>query len=72
MAVTRPQTQPGVTEQFAADLADAVAVAKQRKDETPFSAAIYGGVAGGLTDEADDLIRSVMTDLLDRQTALPS
>jgi sphinganine-1-phosphate aldolase len=72
MAVTRPQTQPGVAEQFAADLADAVEIAVERKDETPFSAAIYGGVAGGLTDEADDLIRSVMADLLDRQTALPS
>ena len=27
MAVTRPQTQPGVVEQFAADLAEAVAYA---------------------------------------------
>jgi sphinganine-1-phosphate aldolase len=72
MAVTRPQTQPGVTDQFAADLADAVAIAKERKDEAPFSAAIYGGVAGGLTDEADELIRSVMADLLDRQSTIPS
>jgi hypothetical protein len=60
-----------VAERFAADLADAVATAKERKDETPFSAGIYGGVAGGLTDEADELIRSVMTDLLDRQSAIP-
>ena len=72
MAVTRPQTQPGVAAQFAADLADAVAIAKERKDETPFSAAIYGGVAGGLTDEADEFIRGAMSDLLDKQARIPS
>jgi sphinganine-1-phosphate aldolase len=72
MAVTRPQTQPGVADAFAADLADAVAYAVERKAEAPFSAAIYGGVAGGLTDEADDLIRSVMADMLDKQARIPS
>ena len=72
MAVTRPQTQPGVVEAFAADLAEAVAHARERKDEAPFSAAIYGGVDGGLTDEADEMIRSVMADLLDRQSQVPS
>ena len=72
MAVTRPQTQPGVAEQFAADLAEAVAIAKERKDEALFSAAIYGGVAGGLTDEADEFIRGVMGDMLDKQARIPS
>ncbi|HEX6422342.1 MAG TPA: aspartate aminotransferase family protein [Acidimicrobiales bacterium] len=72
MAVTRPQTQPGVVAAFATDLAEAVAYARERKDEAPFSAAIYGGVEGGLTDEADDMIRSVMADLLDRQSQVPS
>ncbi|HEX6418534.1 MAG TPA: aspartate aminotransferase family protein, partial [Acidimicrobiales bacterium] len=72
MAVTRPQTQPGVVDAFRSDLAEAVAYARERKDETPFSAAIYGGVAGGLTDEADEMIRSVMADLLDRQMRVPS
>ena len=72
MAVTRPQTQPGVAEQFAADLDEAVAVAKERKDEAPFTAAIYGGVAGGLTDEADEFIRGVMGDMLDKQARIPS
>ena len=72
MAVTRPQTQPGVVEQFAADLREAVAIAKERKDEAPFSAAIYGGVAGGLTDEADEFIRGVMGDMLDKQARIPS
>jgi sphinganine-1-phosphate aldolase len=72
MAVTRPQTQPGVADAFAADLADAVAFAREHRDEAPFSAAIYGGVAGGLTDEADELIRGAMADLLDRQSSIPS
>jgi sphinganine-1-phosphate aldolase len=72
MAVTRPQTQPGVAEAFAADLAGAVAYANERKDEAPFSAAIYGGVAGGLTDEADEFIRGVMAGMLDKQASIPS
>src|SRR5690606_34395147 len=41
MAVTRPQTRPGVTEAFATDLADAVRYALEHKDETPFTGAIY-------------------------------
>jgi glutamate/tyrosine decarboxylase-like PLP-dependent enzyme len=70
MAVTRPQTQPGVAGAFAADLAEAVVHATERKDEAPFSAAIYGGVAGGLTDEADEFIRGVMGGLLDKQSSI--
>jgi glutamate/tyrosine decarboxylase-like PLP-dependent enzyme len=72
MAVTRPQTQPGVAEAFAADLADAVAYAVEHKDETPSSAAIYGGVAGGLNDEADEFIRMVMSDMMDRHQSVPA
>jgi hypothetical protein len=73
MATTRPQTQPGVVEAFAADLAEAVAIAKEKHaaGEAAFSSAIYGGVAGGLTDEADELIRSIMTNMLDTQQSLP-
>jgi glutamate/tyrosine decarboxylase-like PLP-dependent enzyme len=71
MAVTRPQTQPGVTEAFATDLADAVQYAHEHKDEKPMSAAIYGGVEGGMTDEADEFIRSVMEDMLDKHQGLP-
>jgi glutamate/tyrosine decarboxylase-like PLP-dependent enzyme len=67
MAVTRPQTQPGVAEAFATDLADAVAYATEHASEAPKSGAIYGGVAGGLTDEADEFIRSVMADMMDSQ-----
>ena len=71
MAVTRPQTQEGVSEAFAADLAEAIPYAVEHKDEKPMSAAIYGGIEGGMTDEADDFIRSVMTDMLDKHQGLP-
>jgi glutamate/tyrosine decarboxylase-like PLP-dependent enzyme len=71
MAVTRPQTQAGVVDAFAFDLSDAVAYALQHASEAPASGAIYGGVSGGFTDEADEFIRLVMTDMLDRQQAVP-
>ena len=57
---------------FAAARAEAVAYARERKEGTPYTAAIYGGVAGGLTDEADEFIRGVMADMLDRQARIPS
>ncbi|HEV8064405.1 MAG TPA: aspartate aminotransferase family protein, partial [Acidimicrobiales bacterium] len=74
MAVTRPQTQAGVAEAFAADLADAVGYAKEQHaaGATPSSSAIYGGVAGGMTDEADEFIKMVMADMMDRQQAVPA
>ncbi len=71
MAVTRPQTQPAVVEAFAADLAGAVTYAREHAAEQPATGAIYGGVAGGMTEEADAFIRAVMTDMLDQQTSLP-
>jgi len=72
MAVTRPQTKPGVAEDFAADLVEAVAHATGHADEAPHSGAVYGGVAGGLTDEAGDFIRMVMADMMDAQQAIPA
>jgi sphinganine-1-phosphate aldolase len=73
MAVTRPQTQPGVVEAWTTDLAAAVAYAraKEAAGERPFTGAIYGGVAGGMTAQADAAIRLVMTDLFDGQLSLP-
>jgi sphinganine-1-phosphate aldolase len=71
MAVTRPQTRPGVAEAFAADLAEAVAYARERADEPAASGAIYGGVAGGMTAEADEFIRAVMADMMDKHQATP-
>ncbi len=73
MAVTRPQTQPGVAEAFAADLAEAVkyAAAESAAGRSAESGAIYGGVAGGLTTEAEDFIVMFMDAMLDAQQALP-
>ena len=73
MAVTGPQTQPGVAEQLEADLAEAVpyAVARQAAGEVAVSGALYGGVAGGLTDDVEDFIATIMTDMLDTQQSLP-
>jgi glutamate/tyrosine decarboxylase-like PLP-dependent enzyme len=71
MAVTRPQTQPGVAEQFAVDLNEAVAWAREHADEQAASSAVYGGVAGGMNDEADEFIRMVMADMMDHQLGVP-
>jgi sphinganine-1-phosphate aldolase len=71
MAVTRPQTQPGVVERWTGDLADAVAYAEAHRDEPAKSGAIYGGVAGGMNAEADEFIRAVMADMMDQQAAIP-
>ena len=71
MAVTRPQTQPGVAEQFAVDLNEAVSWAREHADEPAASSAVYGGVAGGMNDEADDFIKMVMADMMDHQLGVP-
>jgi sphinganine-1-phosphate aldolase len=71
MAVTRPQTQPGVVEAFTADLDEAVQYAREHKDEQPKSGSIYGGIPGGMTSEADEFIRAVMADMMDGQQTLP-
>jgi glutamate/tyrosine decarboxylase-like PLP-dependent enzyme len=72
MAVTRPQTQPGVTERFAADLVEAVRYAQEHKDQPAESAAVYGGVPGGLNVQAEEFIRAVMAQLLDAQQGVPA
>ncbi len=72
MAVTRPQTRAGVVEAFRSDLADAVAYAQEHRDEAPHSAAVYGGVAGGMNAEADGFIKMVMADMLDDQQRIPA
>ncbi len=72
MAVTRPQIQPGVVEDFASDLADAVAYAREHADEQAESSAVYGGVPGGLNTDAEQMIRSVMAQLMDAQQNIPA
>jgi glutamate/tyrosine decarboxylase-like PLP-dependent enzyme len=71
MAVTGPQTQPGIVEQFGRDLEEAVAYASEHRDDPAKSAAIYGGVPGGATPEVDELVRDVMAGLLDAQQSVP-
>ncbi len=71
MAVTRPQTKPGVADAWAVDLSDAVQYARDHAAESAKSGAIYGGVTGGMTDQADAAIRSVLTKVMDRQLAIP-
>lgn len=71
MAVTRPQVQPGVVERFAVDLAEAVDYATAAPPGSPKSGAIYGGVAGGFTAEADDFIRAVMAGMMDEHQSVP-
>ncbi len=70
MAVTRPQTQPGVVERWARDLADAVAYAKEKGFEPAQSGSIYGGVAGGSTSEVDEIVKFFMADMMDKQMGL--
>jgi glutamate/tyrosine decarboxylase-like PLP-dependent enzyme len=70
MAVTRPQTRPGVAEAWEVDLAAAVDGARGRTD-APRSGAVYGGVAGGLTTEADEFIRMMMGEMMDAQQSIP-
>ncbi len=67
-----PPDRAGVVEAFATDLADGVAYALEHKDEAPRSGAVYGGVAGGLTDEADEFIKGFMSSMLDTQQSVPS
>lgn len=73
MAVTRPQTQDGVADQFAGDLAMAVDYAKtqQAAGITAEMSAIYGGVAGGLTQDVEEFIIAIMDDMMDKQQSLP-
>ena len=72
MAVTRPQTQPGVTERWRSDLAEAVAYAQEHRGEPAKSGAIYGGVEGGPSEESDAIIKFFMADMMDKQSSVPS
>jgi glutamate/tyrosine decarboxylase-like PLP-dependent enzyme len=72
LAVTRPQTRDGVVDRFAADLAEAVAYARSHVGQPAVSAALYGGVPGGMTADAEMFIASVMSGLMDAQQSVPS
>jgi glutamate/tyrosine decarboxylase-like PLP-dependent enzyme len=66
--VTRPNTQPGVVERFAADLADAVVIARERRGSPPRSGALYGG---GPADLPRDQVAAGMAGWLDATQSLP-
>jgi sphinganine-1-phosphate aldolase len=70
MCVTRPQTQPGVVDLFAKDLADSIPYALDPPNEKPISAAIYGGVP----DEpgADEMVMGILFRYLDQCQDLPN
>jgi glutamate/tyrosine decarboxylase-like PLP-dependent enzyme len=59
--VTRPNTQPGVTEAFATDLAAAVAYARNPPSPVPKSGALYG--AGGQRPDPDEIVEAVFRRL---------
>ena len=71
MCVTRPQTQPGVADAFAADLAEAVDYANANKDEMPKSAAVYGGVPEGMP-EMLQMVEMFLGEYLDSMTDGPA
>ncbi len=70
MCVTRPQTQEGVAEEFARDLAEAVAYAKDPKTEQPATAAIYGGLPKGVP-AIREAVKSRMVQMLDTFQSVP-
>jgi sphinganine-1-phosphate aldolase len=73
VAVTRPQTKADVVEAFSADLAEAVAYAREQQaaGRLAHSGAIYGGVIGGLTSEVEAVMTMIMDGMLDTQQSLP-
>lgn len=71
MCVTRPQTQPGLAERFATDLAAAVEYAKSHADDPSKSAAIYGGIPKD-APEVEQRIHDFMVGFLDASQDVPA
>jgi glutamate/tyrosine decarboxylase-like PLP-dependent enzyme len=73
MCVTGPQTQPGVVERFAADLAEAVAYARRPDQPVPRSGALYGGQGTRASAESIDMVslRERLKDWLDSTLEQP-
>jgi len=71
MCVTRPQTEPGVVEAFAKDLAEAVEYAKNPPREKPATGAIYGGLPKDVP-QLQEMVRSVMVAMVDGMHDVPS
>lgn len=70
MCVTRPQTQEGVVDEFAADLAEAVEYATKPKTEKPVTGAIYGGLPKGVP-AIQEAVRARMVEMLGTFQSVP-
>jgi glutamate/tyrosine decarboxylase-like PLP-dependent enzyme len=71
MAVTGPQTQPGVVEEFALDLDAAVAYANEHRGQTARSSGVYAGVDLEGQQAWDSKVRSAMEMMMDRFLDVP-
>jgi len=71
MCVTGPQTQEGVVDAFATDLADAVSYAMQPPQPEPQSGGVYGGAGSELDLTNPDIARMFFTFALDAFTDYP-
>ena len=67
--MTRPNTAPGLAEEFARDLADGVAYAQAHRGEPARSGALYG-MAG--TPAGNDVVNFLLSGALDAMYAVPS
>ena len=67
--VTRPNTRPGIAEEFAKDLADAVVYAKEHRGEPARSGALYG-MAG--SPAGNDVVNFLLSGALDAMYAVPT
>ncbi len=65
MCVTRPQTQAGVAEAFAENLAEAVAYARNPAQELPKSGGVYGGGASVVGADAEAAVRAFLVGAMD-------
>ena len=70
MCVTRPQTQDGVVDAFATDLAAAVDYAHNPSREKPATGAVYGGLPRGDT-AIREMVAGIMMNMLDAQQDVP-
>ena len=71
MCVTGPQTQPGVVDEFATDLTDAVAHARDHRHETPQSGSMYGGAGANLSTEDRERMIDMISGYMDMITDGP-
>lgn len=70
MCVTGPQTQAGVADAFAKDLADAVAYGKEHAADKPHTGGVYGG-GGGSEMSAPAFAKMFLTGAMDAFVEYP-